>query len=104
MSVIMNLFRNNIAEISAPTAGSIKKTSMVITGTVEWYKDNATWGVAYKKNLTSTWSYKTSSSKSIEVSLTDLTALTKYEIKLFVKYDGEYQYGPAIEVTTIASS
>jgi hypothetical protein len=100
----MNLFRSNVAAISAPTKGTVTKNSIVVTGTVEWYKDNATWGVAYKKNSASSWSYKeASTSKSINVTLTSLTASTKYNIKLYVKFNGEYQYGSQIDVTTSAA-
>ena len=100
---LLNLFRSNVAEISAPTKGTVTKNSIVVTGTVEWYKDGATWGVAYKKNSASDWSYKASTSKSINETLTSLTASTKYNIKLYVLFDGKYQYGDSIDVTTSAS-
>ena len=100
---LLNLFRSNVAEISAPTKGTVTKNSIVVTGPVEWYKDGATWGVAYKKNSASDWTYQASTSKSINETLTSLTASTKYNIKLYVKYGDEYQYGPAIDVTTPAS-
>ena len=70
---------------------------------MEWYKGNATWGVAYKKHSASSWSYKASTSKTIDETLTSLTASTQYDIKLYVKFNGEYQYGSAIEVTTEAA-
>ena len=100
---LSNLFRSNVADISAPTKGTVTKNSIVVTGTVEWYKDGATWGVAYKKHSASSWSYKASTSKSINETLTSLSASTKYDIKLDVKFDGVYQYGPAIDVTTSAA-
>lgn len=100
---LLNLFRSNVAAISAPTEGTVTKNSIVVTGTVEWYKDGATWGVAYKKHNASAWTYKASTSKSINETLTSLTASTKYDIKLYVKFNGEYQYGSAIEVTTSAA-
>ena len=100
---LFNLFRSNVAEISAPTKGTVTKNSIVVTGTVEWYKDGATWGVAYKKNSASDWTHQASTSKSINETLTSLTASTKYNIKLSVKYGDEYQYGPAIDVTTSAA-
>ena len=100
---VLNLCRSNVATISAPTKGTVTKNSIVVTGTVEWYKDGATWGVAYKKSSASDWSYKASTSKSINETLTSLTASTKYNIKLYVKYGDEYQYGPAIDVTTSAA-
>ena len=100
---VLNLFRNNVADISAPTKGTVTKNSIKVTGTVEWYKDGATWGVAYKKNADTDWTYKASTSKSISETLSSLTASTKYNIKLYVKFDGVYQYGPAIDVTTSAS-
>ena len=70
---------------------------------MEWYKGNATWGVAYKKNSDSSWTHQASTSKSINETLTSLTASTKYNIKLYVKFGDEYQYGPSIDVTTSAS-
>ena len=100
---VLNLCRSNVATISAPTKGTVTKNSIVVTGSVEWYKDNATWGVAYKKSSASSWSYKASTSKTINETLTSLTASTTYDIKLYVKFDGEYQYGSAIEVTTAAA-
>lgn len=100
---LFNLFRSNVAEISAPTKGTVTKNSIVVTGTVEWYKDGATWGVAYKKNSASDWTHQASTSKSINETLTSLTASTKYNIKLYVKFGDEYQYGSAIDVTTSAS-
>jgi hypothetical protein len=100
---LSNLFRSNVADISAPTKGTVTKNSIVVTGTVEWYKDGATWGVAYKKDSASTWTHKASTSKDIDETLTSLTASTKYNIKLYVLFDGEYQYGDSIDVTTSAS-
>ena len=100
---LSNLFRSNVADISAPTKGTVTKNSIVVTGTVEWFKDGATWGVAYKKNSASEWSHQASTSKSINETLTSLTASTKYNIKLYVKFGDEYQYGPSIDVTTSAS-
>ena len=100
---ITALFRSNVADISAPTKGTVTKNSIVVTGTVEWYKDGATWGVAYKKNSASSWTYKASTSKSINETLTSLTASTKYNIKLYVKFNDEYQYGSQIDVTTSAA-
>ena len=100
---LFTLFRSNVAEVSAPTKGTVTKNSIVVTGTVEWYKDGATWGVAYKKDSASDWTHQASTSKSINETLTSLTASTKYNIKLYVKYGDEYQYGPAIDVTTSAA-
>ena len=100
---LLNLFRSNVAAISAPTEGTVTKNSIVVTGTVEWYKDGATWGVAYKEHSASSWTHQASTSKSINETLTSLTASTKYDIKLYVKFNGEYQYGSAIEVTTSAA-
>lgn len=98
----MNLFRNNIAEIGTPTAGSITKNSITVTGSVTFYKDG-TWGVAYKAYNASTWTYKESDSQDMEVTISNLKSSIKYNIKLFVKFDGVYQYGPVIEATTEAS-
>ena len=95
---VLNLCRSNVATISAPTKGTVTKNSIVVTGTVEWYKDGATWGVAYKKDSASS-----STSKSINETLSSLTASTKYNIKLYVLFNGEYQYGSAIDVTTSAA-
>ena len=100
---VLGLCRSNNATISAPTKGTVTKNSIVVTGTVEWYKDGATWGVAYKKNSATNWTYQASTSKSINETLTSLTASTKYNIKLYVKFNGEYQYGSAIDVTTSAA-
>lgn len=100
---LLSLFRSNVAKISAPTKGTVTKNSIVVTGTVEWYKGNATWGVAYKKNSASDWTHQASTSKSIEETLTSLTASTKYDIKLYVKYGDQYQYGSQIDVTTSAA-
>lgn len=98
----MKLFRNNIAEIGAPTAGTVTKNSIVVTGSLTFYKEG-TWGVAYKKNSASTWTHKASAAQTINSTLTSLTASTKYNIKLYVLFDGVYQYGEAIDVTTSAS-
>ena len=100
---VLGLCRSNNATISAPTKGTVTKNSIVVTGSVEWYKDGATWGVAYKKNSASSWTHKASTSKSINETLTSLTASTKYNIKLYVKYGDEYQYGSQIDVTTSAA-
>ena len=100
---VLGLFRSNKATISAPVKGTVTHNSIVVTGSVEWYKGNATWGVAYKKSSASSWSYQASTSKTINETLTGLTASTAYDIKLYVKYNDEYQYGSAIEVTTSAA-
>lgn len=99
---LFNLFRSNVAVISAPTKGTVAATSIKVTGHIDWYKDG-TWGVAYKKDSASTWTHKASTSKDIDETLTGLTASTKYNIKLYVLFDGEYQYGDSIDVTTSAS-
>lgn len=103
MNIIMKIFRSNVAEIGTPAASDVTHNSMTITGTVEWFKGDATWGVAYKKHSATKWTHAASSSKSISNSLTDLDAETKYDIKLYVKFNGEYQYGPAIDQTTEAA-
>lgn len=103
MSVILNLYRNNVAEVGTPTASDVTKNSIKVTGTVAWYKGDATWGVAYKKSSATSWTHKACASQTISVSLTSLTASTTYDIKLYVKYNGEYQYGTAIQETTSAS-
>ena len=100
---VLGLFRSNKATISAPVKGTVTKNSIGVTGTVEWYKDGATWGVAYKKHSAASWTHQASTSKSINETLTSLTASTQYDIKLYVKFDGEYQYGSEINVTTSAA-
>lgn len=100
---LFNLFRSNKATISAPVKGTVTHNSIVVTGSVEWYKGNATWGVAYKKHSASSWTHQASTSKTIEETLTSLDAETKYDIKLYVKWNDVYQYGSAIEVTTEAA-
>jgi hypothetical protein len=100
---VLGLCRSNNATISAPTKGTVTKNSIVVTGTVEWYKDGATWGVAYKKHSASSWTHKASTSKSINETLSSLTASTQYDIKLYVLFDGVYQYGSEINVTTSAA-
>ena len=100
---VLGLFRSNKATISAPVKGTVTKNSIVVTGSVEWYKGNATWGVAYKKHSASSWTHQASTSKSINETLTSLTASTQYDIKLYVKYNDEYQYGSEINVTTSAA-
>lgn len=103
MSVILNLYRSNVAEIGTPATSSVTKNSMTVSGTVAWYKDGATWGVAYKKHSASSWTHKASTSQTISESLTSLTASTQYDIKLYVKVGDEYQYGPEINETTLAA-
>lgn len=99
----MKLFRNNIAQIGPPTAGETTTSSIAVTGSVVWYKDG-TWGVAYKKHSASSWTHKASSSKDISMTLTSLDANTEYDIKLYVKFNGVYQYGTAISKSTEAES
>lgn len=100
---IKNLFRNNVAAISAPTKGEVTSSSIAVTGQVAWYKGDATWGVAYKKHSASNWTHKASTPQAIDTTLTSLDAETKYDIKLYVKWNNVYQYGDAIEVTTEAA-
>ena len=103
MNIIMKVFRSNVAEISAPVKGTVDSSSIAVTGQVAWYKGDATWGVAYKKHSASSWKHEASTPQSIDTTLTSLDAETKYDIKLYVKWNGVYQYGPAIEVTTEAA-
>ena len=103
MSVLMNLYRSNVAIISAPVKGAVTSSSIAVTGQVAWYKGDATWGVAYKKHSGTSWTHKASTPQAIDTSLTSLDAATKYDIKLYVKYGSDYQYGEAIEVTTEAA-
>jgi len=102
MSIIKKIYRSNVAQIGTPTAGETTSSSIVVTGSVAFYKDG-TWGVAYKKHSASSWTHKASSSQNINMTLTSLDAETEYDIKLYVKYDNEYQYGPTISKTTSAA-
>jgi len=99
----MKLYRNNIAQIGTPVKGEVTDSTIAVTGKVAWYKDNATWGVAYRKSGASSWTHKSSTTQDISKTLTSLDAETAYDIKLYVKFNGAYQYGPAIEVTTEAA-
>ena len=99
---MMKLYRNNIAEIGTPTAGETTSSSIAVTGSVVFYKDG-TWGVAYKKHSASSWTHVASDSQTISETLTGLDAATKYDIKLYVKFNNEYQYGTAISKTTEAA-
>jgi hypothetical protein len=104
MNVIMNLYRNNKATISAPVKGEVTSSSIAVTGSVAWYKGNATWGVAYKKHSASSWTHKASTPQAIDMTITSLDADTTYDIKLYVKYNNVYQYGSAIEAATDAEN
>ena len=101
---LLNLFRSNVADIGTPTVSSVTKNSFKVTGTVTWYKDGATWGVAYKKHADDTWTHSASTSQSISKTISSLTAETKYDVKLYVKFDNVYQYGPTVEETTLADT
>lgn len=103
MSIIKKIFRNNVAEISAPTKGTVTKTAIAVTGTVVFYKDGSC-GVAYKKHSASSWTHKVSSSQNISMNITSLTAGTEYDIKLYVLFNNEYQYGETIQVETAADA
>ena len=99
----MKLYRHNLAQIGTPVKGEVTDATIAVTGQVAWYKGNATWGVAYKKSSASSWTHKASTTQSISTTLTSLDAETAYDIKLYVKWQNVYQYGPAIEVTTEAT-
>lgn len=100
MNPVMNLFRNNVAEIGTPTCTGHTANSLTITGSVKWYKDSATWGIAYKASGASSWTHVADSSQDINITKTGLSAGTTYTIKLYVKYQGVYQYGPSITQAT----
>ena len=100
---VLGLFRGNVASISAPTKGEVTSSSIAVTGTVEWYKGDATCGVAYMAHGGSSYTHVASTSKSISKTISGLEASTAYDIALYVKYKGNYQYGPVIEVTTEAA-
>ena len=102
MNVLMNIFRNNIAEIGTPTCTGHTANSLTITGSVKWYKDSATYGIAYRVKGGSSWSHVANSSQDITITKAGLSAETTYEVCLYVKYQGVYQYGTAIEATTDA--
>ena len=100
---VLGLFRGNAATISAPTKGEVTSSSIAVTGTVTWYKGNATWGVAYKAHGGDTYTHSASTSKSISKTISGLEASTAYDIALYVKYQNVYQYGPVLEATTEAA-
>ena len=96
------LFRNNIASFGTPTLSDVTKNSIAVAGDITFFKDGA-WGYAYKKNSASTWTYVPQTSKSVEATITGLTASTKYDVCLYVLIAGEYQRGPVASATTKSS-
>ena len=103
MNVLMNIFRNNIAEIGTPTCTAHTANSLTITGSVKWYKDGATYGIAYKAEGVDNWTHVASDTQDINITKTGLSAGTTYSVKLYVKFDNVYQYGPAITQATDAA-
>jgi hypothetical protein len=101
---VLGLFRSNAAVIGTPVKGEVTSSSIAVTGQVAWYKGNATWGVAYKAHGASSYTHSSSTSQSNSKTINSLSAETKYDIALYVKYQGVYQYGPVLEVTTEAAA
>lgn len=96
------LFRNNIADLPAPTLSNVAGTSMKVSGTIGWYKDGE-WGFAYKTSAGSTWTYKKQTNKTFSnVTLSSLTASTSYDVCLYVKFNGIYQRGTVATQETTA--
>jgi len=105
MNVLMNIFRNNIAEIGTPTCTGHTANSLTIEGSVKWYKDGATFGFAYMAEGGSNWNHVSAGSdQTFTLTKAGLSAGTTYNVKLYVKFDGAYQYGPAIEASTTGDS
>ena len=100
MNPVMNLFRNNVAEIGTPTCTGHTANSLTITGSVKWYKGDATYGIAYKAEGADNFTHVSSSSQDINITKSGLSAGTTYTIKLYVKYQGVYQYGQSITQAT----
>lgn len=98
----MKLFRNNIAEFGTPTLSDVTASSIKVVGVLKWYKDGS-WGYAYKKHSATTWTYVPSDSQTIEATIGSLSASTKYDVCLYVKFNNEYQRGTVVSATTIAS-
>ena len=97
---VLGLFRGNVAEIGTPTCTAHTANSLTVTGTVRWYKGGATYGVALKASGASSWTHVADSSQDINLTKSGLSASTTYTIALYVKYNGEYQYGPTITQAT----
>ena len=105
MNVLMNVFRNNIAEIGTPVCTGHTSNTITIEGSIRWYKDGATWGFAYRAKGGTNWVHESAgSSQDFILTKAGLSAGTTYDIKLYVKYQGVYQYGPSIEASTDALS
>lgn len=97
------LFRSNIAILGTPTLSEVTSGGMTVTGSIGWFKDGQ-WGYAYKKASATTWTYVPQTGKEIEASLTGLDASTKYDVCLYVKFDGAYQRGTKASATTEAAA
>ena len=97
---VLGLFRGNVAEIGTPTCTAHTSNSLTITGSVRWYKGDATWGYAYKAEGADNFTHVSSSSQDITATKPGLSAGTTYTIKLYVKYKDVYQYGPSITQAT----
>ncbi len=99
----MKIYRSNVADFVAPVASGVTHEAMTITGKVVWFKGAAPKGVAYKKHSATKWTYVESESADVETTISTLDAETKYDVKLYLLFGGEYQYSSAIEVTTEAA-
>ena len=100
--MIPKLFRNNIATFDGPTLGTATMATIDVTGTITWYKDGE-FGVAYKKTSASSWNHVAQDSKSIDATIPDLEANTSYDVCLYVKIGGKYQYSEKATKKTAAS-
>ena len=101
---VLGLFRGNVAEIGTPTVTAHTSNTITFEGRVRWYKDGATWGYAIKAKSASSWTHVADSDQDIVATKAGLSADTTYEIKLYVKYQGVYQYGPVVEQATDAAT
>lgn len=99
----MGFYRNNAAVFDTPVLTGVTATGIKVSGSLEFYKDGAEWGIAYKKHSASSWTYKAKAAKSFDAEgIASLTAGTQYDVCFFVKFNGEYQRGPVASATTIS--
>lgn len=98
----MKLFRNNNAAFGTVTLSNVTKNSIDVAGSIEWYKDGE-WGYAYKLHSATTWTYVSQTAKAVSATIGSLTANKKYDVCLYVKFNGEYQRSSVSEETTLSS-
>ena len=91
-------FRSNNVIFRGPEA-SAEGTTISVTGTVIWTKAYSSIGVAYRVVGASKWTHKASSSKENNMNITGATAGATYEVALYLKRAGVYDYSSAVEVT-----